>query len=102
MRGGPGHQYTHAWHLAHSANRLLCPRHQRPRGRRAAEQRDERTPLHVCAHSITSSAIASSPGGNVRSIVLAVLRLITNSNLIGCTTGRSLGFSPLRIRPTYI
>ena len=29
----------------------------------------------------------------------AVLRLITNSNLVGCNTGRSTGFSPLRILP---
>ena len=27
----------------------------------------------------------------------AVLRLITSSNLVGCCTGRSAGFSPLRI-----
>jgi hypothetical protein len=29
---------------------------------------------------------------------LAVLRLITVSNLVGCSTGRSAGFAPLRIR----
>ena len=28
---------------------------------------------------------------------LAVLRLMTNSNLVDCTTGKSPGFSPLRI-----
>jgi len=33
-----------------------CARRERPRGRRAAEQRDERAPSH---HSITSSARAS-------------------------------------------
>jgi len=39
-----------------------CARGQRPRGRRAAEQRDE-----VAAfHSITPSAMASSPGGKLR------------------------------------
>jgi hypothetical protein len=27
------------------------------------------------------------------------LRLITSSNLVGCITGRSADFSPLRIRP---
>jgi len=27
-----------------------------------------------------------------------VCRLMTNSNLVGCTTGKSAGFSPLRIR----
>jgi GAF domain-containing protein len=35
---------------------------------------------------------------NFTAQAVAVLRLITNSNLIGCTTGRSAGFSPLRMR----
>src|SRR6476646_9512954 len=52
-------------------------------------------------HSITSSAMASSPGGKLRPNALMVLRLITNSNLIDWMTGRSAGFSPLRIRPVY-
>ena len=47
---------------------------------------------------ITSSARASRVGGISRPSTCAVLRLITNSNLVGCTTGRSTGFSPLRIR----
>jgi hypothetical protein len=34
-------------------------------------------------YSITSSAVASSVGGTSRLSVLAVLRLITNSNLVG-------------------
>jgi hypothetical protein len=50
-------------------------------------------------HSITSSAVVKSDGGIVRPSVFAVFRLITNSNFAGCTTGRSAGFSPLRIRP---
>ena len=49
-------------------------------------------------HSITSSARASSEGGTVRPRALAVLRLRTNSNFVGWMTGRSAGFSPLRIR----
>src|SRR5262245_57062103 len=52
-------------------------------------------------YSITSSATASSPGGKLRPNALAVLRLITSSNLVDCMTGRSAGFSPLRIRPVY-
>jgi len=52
-------------------------------------------------HSITSSARASSVGGTSRPSVLAVLRLMTNSNLVDCTTGRSAGLSPLRMRPAY-
>src|ERR1019366_9541788 len=49
------------------------------------------------AYSITSSARASSIGGTARPIALAVLRLITSSNLVGCSIGRSLGFAPLKI-----
>ena len=52
------------------------------------------------AHSITSSAMASMPDGMVRPSALAVLRLMTNSNLSGSSTGSSDGFSPLRMRPT--
>ena len=54
----------------------------------------------VPPHSITSSARASRNGGTVSPIVLAVLRLMTNSNFVGCSTGRSAGFSPLRILST--
>jgi hypothetical protein len=38
--------------------------------------------------------------GSSRPSALAALRLITSSNLAGCTTGRSAGFSRLRMRPT--
>jgi len=55
----------------------------------------------VPSYSITSSAMASTLDGIVRPSALAVLRLITSSNLVGCTTGRSAGFSPLRMRPVY-
>src|SRR6516162_5200331 len=90
--GGEVHEYANAPH----ALSLLRARCERPRNRRAAEQRDERAP----PHSITSSARASSVGGTSRPSVLAVLRLITSSNLIGCSTGRSAGFAPLRMRST--
>jgi hypothetical protein len=36
---------------------------------------------HGSAYSITSSAMASSPGGTLRPNALAVLRLITNSTV---------------------
>src|SRR6516165_2578554 len=49
-------------------------------------------------HSITSSARASSVGGTSRPSTLAVLRLITSSYFVGTCTGRSAGFSPLRMR----
>jgi len=46
-------------------------------------------------HLITLSARTSTLGGIVRPICFAVLRLIANSNFLGCSTGRSLGFVPL-------
>src|SRR5258708_7870650 len=42
-------------------------------------------------YSITSSAVASSLSGTVMPSALAVLRLITNSNVVGCSTGKSAG-----------
>src|SRR5207342_1606586 len=51
-------------------------------------------------HSITSSARASSGSGTSRPSALAVLRLSTVSYLVGACTGRSAGFSPLRMRST--
>src|SRR5262249_9840413 len=76
---------------------LLRARRQRPR-RRAAEQRDE---LATADHSIISSAMANTPGGISTPSALAVLRLITRLNLLLCKTGRSAGFAPMRMRPTY-
>src|SRR4051794_4220236 len=76
--------------------RLLRTCRERPRSRRAAEQRDELAP----PHSMTSSARASSEGGTSNPRALAVLRLITNSYLVGCSTGRSEGLAPFRTRPT--
>ena len=54
----------------------------------------------IAGHSITSSALTSSVFGTVRPSAFAVLRLIASSNLVGCWTGRSEGFSPLRMRST--
>ena len=52
-----------------------------------------------CDHSITSLAWMISDCGTVAPSAFAALRLITNSNLLACTTGRSAGFAPLRMRP---
>src|SRR5271170_8470317 len=49
-------------------------------------------------YSITWSAIASTVAGTSRPRALAVSRLTDNSNLVGNCTGRSPGFSPLRMR----
>ena len=38
--------------------------------------------------------------GTLRPSAFAVLRLITSSCLVGACTGRSAGFSPLRMRST--
>jgi len=46
------------------------------------------------AYSITSSARARSDGGMARPNTFAVFRLMTNSNFVGCMTGRSAGFVP--------
>src|SRR5216683_3005675 len=50
---------------------------------------DARTRHSAAAYSITSSARASSDCGTVRPSALAVLRLITSSNVVGCWTGKS-------------
>src|SRR5262249_40129644 len=89
-----------AWRISNQGKRptfRVAPP-QRPSCRRAAEQRDEIATLH----SITSSASASSLSGIWRPSALAVLRLITNSYLVGSTTGRSAGLAPLRISPAYM
>src|SRR5262249_47496401 len=85
------HQHAEAAHPV----ALLRARRERPRSRSAADERDELAPLH---HSITSSASASRLAGTSMPSAFAVLRLITKSNLIGCCTGMSAGFSPFRIR----
>src|SRR5262249_58900806 len=72
--------------------RLCCKRACRSH---ACEQADELAAFH----SITSSASTSRVGEMSRPSILAVLRLITNSNLVGCKTGSSAGFSPFRTRP---
>ena len=51
-------------------------------------------------HSITSSARASIVGGMVRPSAFAVFRLITNSKIVGCSTGRSAGLAPFKILST--
>src|SRR5262249_11523037 len=64
---------------------------------RAADRNNELAP----PHSITSSARASNVGDTDKPSALAVVRLMTRSNLVGCATGRSEGFAPRRILSTY-
>ncbi len=46
-------------------------------------------------HSIARSARSRSSDGIVRPKVLAILRLITSSNVVGCSTSSSPGLAPL-------
>ena len=48
-------------------------------------------------HSIIWSALSNSDGGMVRPRFLAVFMLMTSSNFVGCSKGRSAGLAPLRI-----
>src|SRR5215467_3720217 len=52
-------------------------------------------------HSMTSSARASSDGGMVRPSAFAAFMLITSSNFVGCSIGKSAGLAPFAIRSTY-
>src|SRR5262249_18004164 len=87
---------THEHADAPHALALLRARRERPSRRRAAEQRDERAPLH----SITSSARASTECGISSPSAFAALRLMISWYLVGACPGRSPGFSPLRMRST--
>src|SRR5215831_15398586 len=51
---------------------------------------------------ITLSTLASTFGGIVRPICLAALRLMINSNFVGCSTGRLAGLAPFKILSTYV
>src|SRR5215831_19169184 len=50
--------------------------------------------------SITSSTRSRNDSGIVRPSALAVVRLMTRSNLVGCSTGMSPGLAPRRILST--
>src|SRR6266536_564804 len=52
-------------------------------------------------HSILLSARSRTDCGIVMPSALAALRLTTSSKFVGCSTGRSAGFAPLRMRSTY-
>src|SRR3954470_18651762 len=80
----------------HRHRDLLRARYKRPPRRRAPEHRDNL----AAVHSITSSAMASKLGVSVTPSALAVLRLMSNSKVVGCSIGRALGLVPLRMRST--
>src|SRR4029079_1223980 len=87
---GAGFNRTAREHPDPPRRSLLRTRRHWQRRRRTAEQRDELAALH----SITSSARPISGSGMVRPRALALFRLMINSTLVACWTGRSAGFSP--------
>src|SRR5262249_52661314 len=76
--------------------RRLCLGGER-RGEHGDSSSEKRAPAR---HWITSSARASTAGGMVRPRAFAVLRLITSSNFVGCSTGRSAGLAPFKTLST--
>ncbi len=65
-------------------------------------QRDSGEQTGTFDHRMTSSARSNTDCGIMRPSALAVLRLITSSNLVGCSTGSSAGFAPLKILSTKL
>jgi hypothetical protein len=63
----------------------------------SATSRPEQVQQTEQAYSITSSASASSLGGTSIPSAFAILRLMLDVNLVGCSMGMSPGLVPLRI-----
>ena len=81
-----------------SSGDSICPRQHV--GRNHNDFRFWIADFRLFDHRMTLSALARTLGGMVKPICLAVLRLITSSNFVGCSTGRSAGLAPLRILST--
>src|SRR5262245_18159848 len=91
-RFGIGHESAHP----HIADILGARRIRRDVPQAAVSNRSKQQ-----CYSITSSAVASSVVGMERPSALAVFRLITNSNLVGRSIGRSAALVPPKILDTY-
>jgi hypothetical protein len=87
-----GVEHTHQWD---PAPRLPLGGERR-REEAAGHSVEECAPVH---YWITSSARASSDGGMVSPSAFAVLRLMTSSNRVGRSTGKSAGLVPFKILP---
>src|ERR1700757_781804 len=81
----------------------LTTQHSLPSGRYSLLgpdfHRQDRTSFAWRTHSITWSASASICAGICKPSALAVLALMDRRKLVGCHTGKSAGFAPLRIWP---
>src|SRR6516165_3083309 len=75
----------------------LLLRAERRRDRHRADQQEHE---FAALHSMTSSARSRSVWGIVTPSSFAVFRLTTSSYRVGCSTGKSAGFAPLRILST--
>src|SRR5262244_1079740 len=103
---------------SHRHAATLWPLHLCAERARSAAKGEQREPVVRCSvkfdagfilaavmivpYCMTSSARLSRDGGIVRPSALAVLALITSSNFVGCSTGRSAGFAPFRILSTNV
>ncbi len=90
-----------------SARRPCCPQPSRRAGGASARSPLSSVPGAAASarcmgafYSITSSASARSFGGILSPSALATTTLMTSSNLLGISTGKSPGFAPLRMRGT--
>ena len=85
-----------------SIKRIVCPC---PRtGPDPAALPSDDAPMRRDRHrfySITSSARSSSASGTARTIARAALRLMTSSNVAGCSNGSAPGWAPRRILSTW-
>src|SRR5678816_2872442 len=93
--------------IAVYASRPLSPvatQHSLPSGRYSLLgpdfHRQDRASFAWRTHSTTLSARTRNDSGIERPSALAVVRLMTRSNLVGCSTGMSPGFAPRRILST--
>src|SRR5215475_6919741 len=74
----------------------------RQRGKCHGPEQLQRDAPRRVPHSINSSALARSFGGTVMPSALAVFILMTSWKRVGCSTGKSAGWAPLRILSTYM
>ncbi len=75
----------------HEVRKSAIPRH---RAQLNSDGCHESNRLEVRLHSMTLSARSKRSAGISWLIALAVLRLITSSNRVGCSTGMSTGLVP--------